>query len=137
MTAEFWPDNARGKGSGLFQCGFGIGFFLASLLWLFIGATGPEAWRLMYLIGVLPALLTLWIRRAIPESSLWEKENERRRAASERRRNGSEANEEDRALTRFTFLGLFATPEIRNRTIIAFLMATTSALGFWEISSLG
>ena len=22
MTAEFWPDEARGKGSGLFQCGF-------------------------------------------------------------------------------------------------------------------
>ena len=41
MTAEFWPDSARGKGSGLFQCGFGIGFFLASFLWLFIGATGP------------------------------------------------------------------------------------------------
>jgi len=26
MTAEFWPDRARGRGSGLFQSGFGIGF---------------------------------------------------------------------------------------------------------------
>ena len=26
MTAEFWPDHARGRGAGLFQCGFGIGF---------------------------------------------------------------------------------------------------------------
>ena len=81
MTAEFWPDHARGRGAGLFQCGFGIGFFLASFVWLFVGATGPGAWRTMYLIGVLPALLTLWIRRAIPESALWEKANERRRAA--------------------------------------------------------
>ncbi|HKN11222.1 MAG TPA: MFS transporter [Pseudomonadota bacterium] len=81
MTAELWPDNARGKGIGLFQCGFGIGFFIASLVWLFVGGTGPGAWRTMYLIGALPALLTLWIRRSIPESTLWEQANERRRAA--------------------------------------------------------
>jgi MFS family permease len=135
MTAEFWPDDARGKGSGLFQCGFGIGFFLASVVWLFIGGTGPGAWRTMYLIGVLPALLTVWIRRAIPESCLWEKANDLRRAASQRKRAGSQATEEDRALTRFTFLDLFATPVVRNRTIIAFLMATTSAVGFWGIST--
>lgn len=135
MTAEFWPDEARGKGSGLFQCGFGIGFFLASVVWLFVGATGPGAWRTIYLIGVLPALLTLWIRRAIPESTLWEKANERRIAAKERTRRGEAATAEDRVLTRFTLVDLFATPAIRNRTIIAFLMATTSAVGFWGIST--
>ena len=135
MTAEFWPDNARGKGSGLFQCGFGIGFFLASVVWLFVGTAGPGAWRTMYLIGVLPALLTLWIRRAIPESPLWEKANERRKAARERQRSGSGTTSEDSALTRFTFIDLFSTPAIRNRTIIAFLMATASAVGFWGIST--
>src|SRR6516162_7002521 len=101
MTAEFWPDHARGRGAGLFQCGFGIGFFLASLVWLFVGTTGPAAWRTMYLIGVLPALLTLWIRRAIPESKLWEEANERRRAAAERRRSGAVPLPEDKSLTRF------------------------------------
>ncbi len=30
MLAELWPQNARGKGAGLMQCGLGIGFFLAS-----------------------------------------------------------------------------------------------------------
>ena len=69
MVAELWPDRARGKGAGLMQCGLGIGFFfLASFIWLFVSQTGPDAWRYMYLIGVLPALLTLWIRRGIPES---------------------------------------------------------------------
>jgi MFS family permease len=135
MTAEFWPDRARGKGSGLFQSGFGIGFFLASVTWLFVGETGPGAWRTMYLIGALPALLTFWIRRAIPESTLWEKANERRAAAIARERLGQGTTAEDRALTRFTLLDLFTTPAIRNRTIIAFLMATTSAVGFWGIST--
>jgi MFS family permease len=135
MTAEFWPDNARGKGCGLFQCGFGIGFFLASFLWLFIGARGPGAWRTMYLIGVLPALLTLWIRRAIPESSLWEKANERRRAANRRKHSGHRLFPEDLSLTRLTFVDLFASATIRKRTTIAFLMATASAVGFWGIST--
>src|SRR5580698_7124713 len=110
MTAEFWPDRARGRGAGLFQCGFGIGFFLASLVWLFVGATGPGAWRTMCLIGVLPALLTLWIRRAIPESTMWEKANERRRTAAARQRAGNGASAADVALTRFTLTELFADP---------------------------
>src|SRR5262249_35960890 len=36
IVSELWPDKNRGKGVGLMQCGFGIGFFLASLAWLFI-----------------------------------------------------------------------------------------------------
>src|SRR3979490_847249 len=31
IVSELWPDKNRGKGVGLMQCGFGIGFFLASL----------------------------------------------------------------------------------------------------------
>jgi MFS family permease len=135
MTAEFWPDHARGRGAGLFQCGFGIGFFLASFVWLFVGTTGPDAWRTMYLIGVLPALLTLWIRRTIPESSLWEEANDRRRAAANRMVSGATISAEDRSLTRFTLAELFVDPEIRKRTIVALIMATASAVGFWAIST--
>jgi len=120
MTAEFWPDRARGRGAGLFQCGFGIGFFLASVVWLFVGASGPGAWRTMCLIGVLPALLTLWIRRAIPESAMWEHASQRRRSAAARR---------------FTLTELFADPITRSRTIVALLMAIASAIGFWAIST--
>src|SRR5690348_9673776 len=40
MIAELWPDRARGRGAGLMQCGLGIGFFLASLIWLFVSPAG-------------------------------------------------------------------------------------------------
>jgi MFS family permease len=132
MTAEFWPNHARGRGAGLFQCGFGIGFFLAAVVWLYVGGTGPGAWRTMYLIGVLPALLTLWIRRAIPESPLWERANEQRRSAQ---RAGSAPSSQGPSLARFTLVDLFVEPEIRYRTIIALLTATASAVGFWAIST--
>src|SRR3954470_6041853 len=85
IVAELWPDRARGKGAGLMQCGLGIGFFAASLVWLFMSKLGPDAWRYMYLIGILPGFFTLWIRRGIPESAKWEQADAQRRAARERR----------------------------------------------------
>jgi MFS family permease len=135
ITAEIWPDRARGKGAGLMQCGLGIGFFLASFVWLVISPLGPGAWRYMYVIGVLPALFTLWVRRGIPESVLWEVANARRRSAQERQRTGATLDTQERALTRFTVVDLFAEPEIRRRTIIAFLMSLTTTLAWWGISS--
>src|SRR5246500_58383 len=63
IVSELWPDHARGKGGGLLQAGAGVGALLASFVWLGIGGLGPNAWRIMYLIGVLPALITLWIWR--------------------------------------------------------------------------
>lgn len=135
MTAEVWPDRARGKGAGLMQCGLGIGFFIASLVWLFVSPLGPDAWRVMFLIGVLPALLTLWIRRGISESSLWELTDGRRRAALERKRRGALPEADDQALTRFTMIDLLAEPKIRRRTIIVFLMSLSTTLAWWGISS--
>src|SRR4029079_2856909 len=89
ITAEVWPSEARGKGAGLMQCGLGIGFFLASFAWLFIGSMGPGAWRYMYFIGVLPALFALWLRTGIPESEPWERSNAQRRAALARQSGGA------------------------------------------------
>jgi MFS family permease len=135
MMAELWPDHARGKGAGLMQCGLGIGFFAASLAWLFVAPIGPDSWRIMFLIGVLPALLTLWIRTAIPESDLWEKSNERRRGAIAKQKSGAALGGEEQALTRFTLADLFAEPEVRRRTIITFLMSLTTTLAWWGIST--
>ena len=135
ITAELWPDGARGKSGGLMQCGFGIGFFLASLIWVFVSPYGADAWRYMYLIGILPGLFTLWIRRAIPESPMWERTNVRRKAAIERKQRGATPEAGDRALTRFTLVELFADSKIRRRTLIVFLMSLATTLGFWAIST--
>src|SRR5215469_13072056 len=99
IVSELWPDRARGRGVGLMQCGFGIGFFVASFVWLFVGTMGPDAWRYMFIIGVLPALMTLWIRRSIPESERWEQVRARRRMAAERKRSGGTLGAEEQALT--------------------------------------
>lgn len=135
MMAELWPDNARGKGAGLMQCGLGIGFFLASLTWLFISPLGPDSWRYMYMLGVVPALLTLWIRRSIPESHLWEQAAAKRRTALENKKAGKALDASDEKLARFTLVDLFSEPAIRRQTIIVFLMSLTTTVGFWGIST--
>jgi MFS family permease len=135
IVSELWPDRARGRGVGLMQCGFGIGFFLASFAWLFVGAMGPSGWRYMFLIGVSPALMTLWVRRAIPESERWERVNHQRQAAIEHKRGGATLSAQDEALTRFTMADLFAEPEIRRRVVLAFLMSLATTFAFWGIGA--
>ena len=135
LVAELWPDRARGKGAGLMQSGICIGFFFASLTWLFVGQLGPDAWRYMFLIGVAPAILTWWIRTSIPEPELWRRADSRRRAALEQKRSGAALSDEDQALARFTMADLLTKPEIRRRTIIVFMMSLATTLGWWGIST--
>jgi MFS family permease len=135
IVSEMWPDHARGKGVGLMQCGLGIGFFLASFAWLVINPLGPSAWRYMFVLGIVPALLTLWVRRAIPESVRWERVNEQRQAAVERKRSGAALGDQDAALARFTVTDLFVESEIRRRVILAFLMSLATTFAFWGIST--
>src|SRR5580693_10219574 len=115
ITAELWPNNARGKGGAFLQTGYPIGSILASGVWLIIGNSGPGAWRYMFLVGVLPALIAFWIRRNIPESPRWEESNRRRREAYRQQRSGAVLSGEDTALVRFTLVDLFAEPAVRSR----------------------
>src|SRR5438045_34528 len=135
IVSELWPDHARGKGGGLLQCGAGIGGLLASGVWLLIGGTGPHAWRWMYLIGVLPAFLVLWIRRNIPESPRWERADERRRAARDLKRSGAALNGENRALTRFTVVDLFADRSVRRAFVASFVMMFSVTFAYWGVGT--
>jgi SHS family lactate transporter-like MFS transporter len=69
LTMETIPVHARGFVSGLLQSGYPAGYFLASIVYgLLFGSIG---WRGMFMIGVVPALLVLYIRRKVPESPSW------------------------------------------------------------------
>jgi MFS family permease len=134
IISEMWPDRMRGRGVGMMQCGFGLGFFLASFVWLFVSQLGDGSWRYMYLIGILPALSAFFIRRHIPESEKWEKSDQERQSAKEKKDRGDQLGEHDRALNRFTFFDLFVEPISRRRAILAFLMSVATSLGWYGIS---
>jgi MFS family permease len=135
ITAELWPDHARGKGGAFLQSGYPIGSILASAVWVVIGTLGPNAWRYMYLVGVLPALAAFWIRRNISESPRWERSNRQRQAAHDRKRQGAVLQGEDAAIVRFTLVDMFAEPAVRSRLILTFVMSLSVTIGYWGVSS--
>jgi SHS family lactate transporter-like MFS transporter len=72
LTMETIPPHARGFVSGLLQSGYPAGYFMASIVY---GVLFPYiGWRGMFMVGVIPALLVLYIRRTVPESPSWSKQ---------------------------------------------------------------
>ncbi len=69
LTMESIPAHWRGFVSGLLQAGYPSGFLLATLLNRV--AVHSVGWRGLFMLGVLPALLVLYIRRNVPESPAW------------------------------------------------------------------
>ncbi len=69
LMAEIIRPEHRGKALGAVQSGWAVGWGAAVLLYtIAFSVLAPDiAWRVMFAIGLLPALLILYIRRAIPE----------------------------------------------------------------------
>ena len=135
MLAETWPDRARPKGAGLLQSGFGWGTLLAALIWWALGrfnVMGPQSWRWMFVVGAIPALFTLYIRRAIDESERWMKAvREHRWAATE------QASDLGKPPARrpLSLAEIFRERESRKRVLLAFMMSLSTMVGWWAISS--
>ena len=76
LAMELIPPGARGVVSGFLQCGYPSGFLLAAVVYgLLYGRTIGDytiGWRFMFLLSVLPALVVLYIRSAVPESPAFE-----------------------------------------------------------------
>jgi MFS family permease len=120
LLHETWPDRARAKGAGFMQSGFGFGTLLASLIWLFLQGAGPGAWRWMFVVGIAPAFLVLYIRRRLDESRRW--------------RNAVSA-EKERGQRRFTLRRLFADPTSRRRLLVTLVMSLGTIIGWYAVSA--
>lgn len=69
LLSETWPKKWRPWIAATLQTAVNIGVLLACLAgWLL---KNDESHRLIFLVGILPALLTLWIRKAVPETEEW------------------------------------------------------------------
>ncbi len=74
LISETWPAAHRNKAVSIMQSGWAIGYITAArMAALILGApgAGPDAWRWLFVVGVLPAFFTLWIRRRVPEPAAW------------------------------------------------------------------
>jgi len=69
LAMESWPIRSRGFMSGLLQGSWGIGFALSSLAYGFL--FDQIGWRGLLWIGILPALVVVWIRFYVKEPEVW------------------------------------------------------------------
>ena len=69
LLSETWPKRWRPWMAAVLQTGVNIGVMLACLA-SYLLADFPK--RTVFLVGIIPALLVLWIRRAVPEPAEWQ-----------------------------------------------------------------
>ncbi len=69
LIAETWRAEHRGKALGLMQSAYAIGEAVAAIVVLLVFPN--FGWRAVFFVGVLPALLVLWIYGGVPEPELW------------------------------------------------------------------
>jgi MFS family permease len=117
LVAEVFPPRARPAASGIFHASSVLGTYLAVAAGIFVVSAAPDGWRSAFLLGVLPALLTLWIRLGMREPETWQAA--RQQATSD----GS------RRLGRFS--DLFSTPALKRNTLVATGLAVVGLATFW------
>ncbi len=72
LVAETWPTRHRGKALALVQSGWAVGYALGAAV---VALVMPRfGWRAVFFAGILPALISLWVRRGLREPEVWRQE---------------------------------------------------------------
>ncbi len=109
LIAETWRPEHRGKALGIMQSTWAIGEIVAALV---VGFVLPRfGWRAVFFVGILPALLVLWIRRDVPESEVWKA----------------------RAPREGSVLRVLWRPDLRRNGLLATAMNALGMFGYWGL----
>lgn len=108
LLSETWPKRWRPWMAAVLQTGVNCGVLLATLANFLLA----DQHRYVFLVGVLPALLVLWIRKAVPEPEEWH--------AAKRDAQGAEPRIRD------LFRG-----SVRKITILTILVCSLSLTAHW------
>ncbi len=108
LVAESWPAAQRARAVSFMQSGWALGYMAAAGLSALI--LPNFGWRALFLAGVLPALLTVFIRRKVEEPAVWK----------------------NRASRTGAWRDIFRAPHGR-RTLIATVLATAVLFAYWGL----
>ena len=130
LIAETMPTHARATALGLFQALSAVGNIAGSFIARFIvspdvktnlfgllGQHDVSGWRILFMIGVLPAILVVVIMRSVKEPEAWQQA--RQTAADNLGRQLGDIR------------SLFGTPRWRRNTIVGVSLAVVGVIGLW------
>ena len=107
LVAESWPAEHRAKAIGVMQSGWALGYMLAAVV---TAAILPRfGWRMLFLVGILPAFLTVWIQRKVKEPAIW---TAKKHPAS---------------------LGMLFRPPLLRVTVLGTVLATSVLFAYWGL----
>jgi SHS family lactate transporter-like MFS transporter len=131
LVLEHWPSRLRGLVSGLLLGGWYWGYLLAAIVFQFVypifSGTPDLAWRVMFWVAVVPALITFWIRARVPESPVWLEQQRRQRAAAA---TGLAAAAPKMSLARIFQRDLIGTT-VQTTLVIGAFMCIYYSVNFW------
>ncbi len=124
LVAEVMPERARPHALGLVQALSAVGNMSAALISMSLGyleqhemiSTG-QAWRYMFIIGALPAILVVFIRRGLKEPERWQQQ------------------QADDAIQKKmgSYQELFSVPRWRRNALVGLALAFSGVVGLWGI----
>jgi MFS family permease len=111
LVAEVFPKEARERASGIFHATSVGGLWLAAAAGLLVGSN----WRWAYMIGIIPALLVLWVRISIKEPETWK------------------VAKQEKSDRMGSFQELLGTPVWRTNAVFGALLAMVGLATFWGV----
>jgi MFS family permease len=119
LISETIRSEYRGRAVGTVQGGWSIGWAISALLYTAFFALLPSslAWRAMFWVGLLPALLAFWIQGNVSEPDIFERKHEKKKAESST-----------------GFLQIFS-PSLLKITVLASLVALGAQGGYYAITT--
>lgn len=122
LVAEVMPTRARPYTLGLLQALSAFGNVSAAFINLGLGIAEEQGmeyspWRIMFLIGAVPALLALVIRRRLKEPDNWQKA----------------AKSEVTSKKLGSYADLFREPTLRKHALLGLVLGCSGVVGLWSV----
>ncbi|HEV8415651.1 MAG TPA: MFS transporter [Bryobacteraceae bacterium] len=120
LLGEVIRPEYRGKALGMMQAGWAVGWGTAALLYAFFFSVLPAeiAWRVLFLVGIAPALLVFFVRRFVAEPAVYLETRSKLAAQGERP----------------SALEIFRPPLLRV-TVLGGLMGTGAQGGYYAVTT--
>ncbi|HSM85832.1 MAG TPA: MFS transporter [Candidatus Limnocylindrales bacterium] len=113
LVAETWPTHLRAKAIAIVQSSWAWGYAAAALV-AGVVLSATRNWRMVFFVGILPALVTLWIRKSVPESEMWKQQKRL----------------EEKPRARFSEM---FSPGLRKNTVFLFLLNFFGLFAWWGL----
>ncbi len=115
LVAEVFPSKARSQAAAIFHGSSVVGTWLAALAAYCVG----ENWRWAFVLGVVPALLVLWVRASIREPEQWQKRRQ------------------EKQVNMGSFKELLFDSRWNGKAILGMLLAAVGLATFWCVTIAG